>query len=145
MYAKRGPDYEDMASLQFNIDLPLFRRNRQSPVISARGADVRRAQAEREAQLRMHQAEFEQMLATWDTTVEQLKYIDSERLPLARARSGAALAAYRASQGDMRAALDAFEDETDLLLERANLQIERAMAWSYLRYLDIAASPGVQP
>ena len=42
----------------------------------------------------------------------------------------------------MRAALDAFEDETELLLERANLQVERAMAWSYLRYLDIAASAG---
>ena len=44
------------------------------------------------------------------------------------------------------AALDAFEDETDLLLERANLQVERAMAWSYLRYLDIAArNAGEQP
>ena len=87
MYAKRGPDFEDMASLQFNIDLPIFRRNRQNPVIAARGADVRRAQAEREAELRMHQAEFEQMLVSWDTTGEQLKFIDTERLPLARART----------------------------------------------------------
>jgi hypothetical protein len=86
----------------------------------------------------MHQAEFEQMLATWESTGEQLKYIEAERLPLAHERSSAALAAYRGNQGDMRAALDAFEDETDLLLERANLQIERGMAWSYLRYLDIA-------
>jgi len=145
MYGKRGPDFEDMASLKFNIDLPFFRRNRQSPFIAARGADVRRAQAEREAELRLHQAEFEQMLASWDTTGEQLKFIDTERLPLARARSSAALAAYRASQGDMRAALDAFEDESNLLLERANLQVERAVAWSYLRYLDIAASAGEQP
>lgn len=137
-YAKRGPDFSDMASLQFTIDLPLFVRNRQNPVIAARGADVRRAQAEREAELRMHQAEFEQMLASWEATGEQLRFIEVERLPLARERSGAALAAYRASQGDMRAALDAFEDETELLLERANLQIERGMAWSYLRYLDIA-------
>ena len=48
-YAKRGPDFSDMASLQFTVDLPLFARNRQNPVIAARGADVRRAQAEREA------------------------------------------------------------------------------------------------
>jgi outer membrane protein TolC len=137
-YAKRGPDFSDMASLQFTVDLPLFARNRQSPVIAARGADVRRAQAEREAELRMHQAEFEQMLARWESTGEQLKYIEAERLPLAHERSSAALAAYRGNQGDMRAALDAFEDETELLLERANLQIERGMAWSYLRYLDIA-------
>ena len=138
-YAKRGPDYSDMVSLQFAVDLPLFARNRQGPVIAARGADVRRAQAEREAQLQMHQAEFEQMLVSWDTTGEQLKFIDAERLPLARERSRAALAAYRASQGDTRATLDAFEDETALLLERANLLVERGKAWSYLRYLEIAA------
>jgi hypothetical protein len=119
--------------------LPLFPRNRQSPVIAARGADVRRAQAERDAVLQMHQAEFEQMLVSWDTTGEQLKFIDAERLPLARERSRAALAAYRASQGDTRATLDAFEDETALLLERANLLVERGKAWSYLRYLEIAA------
>ena len=145
-YAKRGPDFSDMASLQFTVDLPLFARYRQNPVIDARGADVRRAQADRDAELRMHQAEFEQMLASWESTGEQLKFIETERLPLSRERSRAALAAYRASQGDMRSALDAFEDETNLLLERANLQIERGMAWSYLRYLDIAgAAPGSTP
>jgi cobalt-zinc-cadmium efflux system outer membrane protein len=144
-YAKRGPDYSDMASLQFTVDLPLFVRNRQNPIIAARGADVRRAEAERDAELRMHQAELEQMLATWESTGEQLKFIEAERLPLARERSRAALAAYRSSQGDMRAALDSFEDETELLLERANLQIERGMAWSYLRYLDIADAPRSNP
>jgi hypothetical protein len=137
-YAKRGPDFSDMASLQFTVDLPFFARYRQNPVIAARGADVRRAQAEREAELRMHQTELEQMLASWDSTGEQLEFIEAERLPLARERSRAALAAYRASQGEMRPALDAFEDETNLLLERADLQVERATAWSYLRYLDLA-------
>ena len=139
MYAKRGPDFSDMASLQFTVDLPIFFRNRQGPVVAARGADVRRAQAEREAELRMHQAEFEQMFASWDATGEQFTFLENERLPLARARSRAALATLRASQGAMSAALDAFKDETDLLLERSNLLVERGIAWSYLRYLDIAA------
>jgi cobalt-zinc-cadmium efflux system outer membrane protein len=134
-YAKRGPDYSDMVSLQFSVDLPLFVRHRQNPLIAARGADLRRAQAEREAELRMHQTEFEQMLASWETTGEQLSFIEGERVPLARERSRAALAAYRASQGDTRATLDAFQDETELLLERSALLIERGRAWSYLRYL----------
>jgi cobalt-zinc-cadmium efflux system outer membrane protein len=137
-YAKRGPDYSDMASLQFTVDLPLFARNRQNPVIESRGADVRRAQAERETELRMHQAEFEQMLVSWETTGEQLRFIDAERLPLARERTRAAVAAYRGSQGDIGAAIDSFEDEAELLVERANLLSERGMAWSYLRYLDLA-------
>jgi len=138
-YAKRGPDYSDMASLQFTVDLPLFARNRQNPVVDSRGADVRRAQAERDAELRMHQAELEQMLVSWETTGEQLRFIDTERLPLARERTRAAVAAYRGSQGDIGAAIDSFEDEAELLVERANLQAERGMAWSYLHYLDLAA------
>ena len=85
------------------------------------------------------------MLVAWETTGEQLTFIDSERVPLARERSRAALAAYRASQGDTRPTLDAFEDETALLLERANLLVERGKAWSYLRYLDIAAAAGTTP
>jgi len=68
--------------------------------------------------------------------------MDTDRLPLARARSSAALAAYRTGQGALGATLDALEDETGLLLERANLQVEHAVAWSYLRYLDVAPSPG---
>jgi hypothetical protein len=86
----------------------------------------------------MHQAEFEQMLVSWETTGEQLRFIDAERLPLARERTRSTVAAYRGSQGDMGAALDSFEDEAELLLERASLQVERGMAWSYLRYLNIA-------
>jgi cobalt-zinc-cadmium efflux system outer membrane protein len=140
-FGKRGPDFSDMASLQFAVDLPLFVRNRQNPVIDARAADLRRVQAERDVELQMHTAELHQMLISWQQAGEELKFYESEQLPLAHERSSAALAAYRSGQTEVRSVLEALEDETDLLVERANLQAERGAAWTYLRYLARSAQP----
>lgn len=136
MFGKRGPDFDDMASLQFTIDLPLFARHRQDPVIAARKADVRRLEAERDSGLRAYQAELRQVLIEWEQAGAQLEQFDGELLPLARERSRAALAAYRSGVADLRLATDALEDEIDLLVERAELANARGSAWAFLRFLE---------
>jgi len=135
-YGKRGPAYDDMGMLQFTVDLPLFPKNRQNPVISARTADVRRVRAERDAEIAMHGAELNQMVISWQQLGEQLQFLENEQLPLARERSRAALGAFRAGSSEARTIVDAFSSETELLLTRATLTVERGMAWSYLRYLQ---------
>ena len=134
-FAKRGPEFSDMVSLQFRIGLPLFTRHRQNPMISARHAELRRLEAERDAELRMHTAEVQQMLTDWEQLGEQLQQYEKELLPLSRERSRAALASYRAGRGDLRLALDAYEQEIDFVVEHAELQNERGRAWAFLRYL----------
>ncbi|MEO8061609.1 MAG: TolC family protein [Pseudomonadota bacterium] len=141
-YAKRGPDFSDMASLQFTIDLPLFARTRQNPMIAARSAEVRQLQAERDAELQMHRSELQQMLISWQQLGQQIALNENEQLPLARERSRVALAAYRAGQGDLPPALAAFEEEAELLIDRATLESGRAEAWTYLRYLDRTSPAG---
>jgi outer membrane protein TolC len=133
-YAKRGPDYSDMAMLEFRVGLPLFASNRQNPVITARSADLRRAQAERDAELSMHTAELYQVLVSWEQTGARLEQYEKELGPLARERSRAALAAYRGGTSPLRSALEAFQDESELLIERAMLTNERGNAWAYLRF-----------
>ena len=135
-YAKRGPEFSDMASLQFTIGLPLFSRNRQNPVIAARSADLRRLEAERETTIQAHAAELQKILLEWEQTGVQLEQYDRELLPLARERSKAALASYRAGRGGLQAALEAFEDEVETTVERALLADARGRAWAYLRYLE---------
>lgn len=135
-FAKRGPDFSDMASLQFTIELPIFARMRQNPVIAARSADVRRIEAERQAEIRMHGAELHEMLISWQQLGEQLAQYEQELLPLARERSQVSLAAYRAGRADLRLSLDAFEDEVNLFIDQATLQNERGQAWAFLRYLE---------
>ena len=134
-FAKRGPDFSDMVSLEFRIGLPLFAKNRQNPQISAKQAELRRLEADRDAELRMHTAEINQMITQWRQLGEQLGQYERELLPLARARSRAALASYGSGRGDLRLALDAYRQEIEFVVEHGALVNERGQAWAYLRYL----------
>lgn len=135
-FAKRGPDFSDMVSIEFRVGLPLFTRYRQNPTIAAKHAELRRIEAEREAALRMHASELQQMLTEWQSLGDQIKQYEQELLPLARERSRASLASYRAGRSDLRLALEAYRQEIDFVIEHAELQNERGRAWAYLRYLQ---------
>jgi hypothetical protein len=125
-----------MVSLELRVGLPLFAGHRQNPVIAARSAELKRVEAERETELRMHTAELQQELIEWEQLGAQLEQFERELLPLSRERSRAALASYRAGRTDLRLALDAFEDAINLLVDRAVLQNEQGQAWAFLRYLE---------
>lgn len=135
-FAKRGPAFSDMVSLQFTVGLPLFAKTRQNPVIAARSADLKRVEAERETEIRMHTAELQQMVIDWQQLGEQLSLYEKELVPLAHERSQVSLASYRAGRAELRLALDAFDDEVNLLIDRAALQNQRGHAWAFLRYLE---------
>jgi len=134
-FAKRGPDYSDMVTLEFRIGLPLSVKNRQDPVVASKSAELRQIEADREAEIRMHVAELHQRLTDWEVLGEQLDLYDRELLPLSRERSRAALAAYRAGRGDLASALEAFEQEAEARIEYASLLDQRGRAWVFLRYL----------
>jgi chromosome segregation ATPase len=124
-----------MVSLEFRVGLPLFTKNRQDPQISAKHAQLRRIEADREAELRMHTAEIQQMLTEWEQLGMQVEQYERDLLPLAHERSRAALASYGSGRGDLRMALEAYQQEIDFVIERAELVNERGRAWAYLRYL----------
>jgi outer membrane protein TolC len=134
-FAKRGPEFSDMVSLEFRVGLPLFTKYRQNPQISARHAELRQLEAEREAELRMHTAEIHQMLTQWEELGERVRQYEQELLPLARERSRAALASYRAGRGELRLALESYQQESEFIIEHAELLNERGLAWASLRYL----------
>jgi outer membrane protein, heavy metal efflux system len=134
-FAKRGAEFPDMVTLEFRVGLPLFSRYRQDPLISARHAQLRRLEAQRDDELRMHTAELRDVVAQWELLGKQLQRYQEELLPLARERSRAALASYKAGRGELRLALEAFAQEVDFIVERTQLQNERGRAWAYLRFL----------
>jgi outer membrane protein TolC len=134
-FAKRGPEFSDMVSLELRVGLPLFTKYRQNPQVSAKHAELRRVEAEREAELRMHVAEIRQMLSEWQLLGQRVAQYEAELLPLARERSRAALASYRSGRGDLRLALDAHRQEIEFVIEHAELVNERGRAWAFLRYL----------
>jgi cobalt-zinc-cadmium efflux system outer membrane protein len=134
-YAKRGPDFSDMVSLEFRIGLPLFGGHRQNPVIAAKLANVRAKEASQQAEVRMHRAEIEGTLAQWQSGRLRLKQFDSRLLPLAHDRANAVLASYRSGQGELRPMIEALQDEIDLQLEYVELEGAVARAWVFLHLL----------
>jgi cobalt-zinc-cadmium efflux system outer membrane protein len=134
-YAKRGPDYSDMVSLEFRVGLPLFARNRQNPAIAAKLANVRAEEASQETETRMHRAEITGMVAQWETGRARLRHFEAQLLPLARDRSRAVLASYRAGRGELRSVAEALRDEIDAQLEYTALEGEVTRAWVFLHLL----------
>ncbi len=141
-YQKRGSDFSDMVSLEFRVGLPLFARHRQNPVIGEKLAMVRAQEAEREAEIRMHTAEVQAALAAWRAGRERLQHYATELLPLARDRTRAAVASYRAGRGDLRGAIDALSEVIDTQLDIVVLEGNVARAWAFLHFLH---DPGVSP
>lgn len=141
-FAKRGPDYSDMVSLEFRVGLPLFRKNRQNPMVASKLANVRAEEAEQDAAVRMHTAEIESMIASWRLGRKRLEHFEATLLPLSRDRSRAVLSAYSSGRGEMRTVLEALRDELDLQREYVALEADVTRAWVFLHLLH---STGATP
>lgn len=134
-YANRAEPFDDMISLEFRVGLPVFSRYRQDPVIAARHAQAREIEAQREVGLRMQTAQVQTELAAWDAARRRIELYHSERLPLARQRSQAALAGFQAGRIPLTSALDAYIAEIELQRSYAELIEDLGAAWAFLRYL----------
>jgi outer membrane protein TolC len=136
-YAKRGSDYSDMVSLEFQVSLPLFSGTRQDPAISVKHAAVRQLEADRDTELRMHTAEVTTTLADWQSAKDRISLYERERLPIAHQRSELALADLRAGRMELRQALTVLTDQIDVERTYTDLLKTFGQAWSYLRYLPV--------
>ena len=136
VYAKRGSAFSDMVSLEFRVGLPLFSRYRQDPMIRAKRAELSRLEADRDAELRTHTAEVTAMLAAWDAARKRIVLYESDRLPLARQRSQAALAAFQSGRLELTSVLASHVAEIEAQREYVDLVKQLGQAWAFLRYLE---------
>lgn len=134
-YARRGPRFSDMVSLQFAVSLPLFSSTRQDPMIRAKRASVRELEANKEDALRRHTAEITTMLSDWHGAKDRVELYETERLPLARQRSELALVGLKAGRMALRQALAVLSDE--LAIEHAYAEQLKTLGktWAYLHFL----------
>jgi cobalt-zinc-cadmium efflux system outer membrane protein len=106
-YSQRGPNYADMVSVGVSIDLPLFAKHRQDPIIAARAEQANAARLEREAAERALRAQLEADLAEHRAHHERYMRATSTLVPLAEQRSELDRASYAAGRIDLGMALDA--------------------------------------
>ena len=143
-YAQRGSSFSNMVTIQARIDLPIFSKKRQDPVIAARYKALEQVRAERDEARRMREAEIKRMLADWETSRARLKRYREELVPLSREAAAAALVAYRSGRGNLAAALDARRTSIETRFADVQTQAELARAWANLNFLVSESVPRKQ-
>ena len=136
-YSKRASAFGDMFSVGVRVPLPWDAANRQDRELSAKLADVRKAEAQREETLRAHVAEVRAMLQEWESTRSRVARYEREIVPLASARAEATLAAFRGGKSSVSEVLAARRGELEARLQALQLESEAARLWAQLTFLTV--------
>ena len=139
------PEFADYASLQFEIGLPFFTRNRQDRAVAARSADIGRAENMREDVLRQNRAQITLNAADWQRLQQRFERYDRIILPQATLRLDAALAAYGAGGSTLLALLDVRRSLLDIRMQRLELQFDAARHQVALEYFSNVVPKETQP
>jgi outer membrane protein TolC len=139
------PAFPEMASLTFEIGLPVFTRNRQDRFVTARSAEVSRTESVKEDWLRQHRAEIQLNVNDWQRLQQRLLRYDQAILPGAQSRLDAALAAYSTGSSTLTALLDARRSLLDIRVQRLDLQLDAARHQVVLEYFSKVVQPETQP
>lgn len=100
-YLNRGDDFSDMATLQFNMDLPIFGGSRQGPRASAARAERVAVEAERDALRREHKAMLVADLAEYHRLEKSVQRQRDVMLPLAAEKVDLLMAAWRGNKATL--------------------------------------------
>ena len=124
-YVHRRPEYGEYVSVGVTIDLPLFAKKRQNPVIDARILEASAARLEANDLERQLQAELSSDLAANRSYRENWERSKNTLLPLAKKQAELERVSYGAGRVDLDTALNAAvafaEAEIDLLDREATL------------------------
>jgi outer membrane protein TolC len=134
-FQQRGPAYANMVSLGVSLPLQWNQGQRQDREVAARLAQLEQAQAESEDAWRAHVAEVGAMLSEWQDNRARQGRLERELLPLAQARTAAAVAQYRGGKVSLTEVLAARRSELDARLQVLQLEADTARLWAQLRFL----------
>lgn len=133
-YGQRGAEFSNTLSVGLRIDLPIFQRHRQDPVIAAKLAEHDAFAAEREDMLRAHLAELRTAIAIWESARSSAMHYDAEVIPMARDRAATALAAWRGGGSSLSQVLLATMDLIEQQIVALTRKEELGMAWAHLHF-----------
>ncbi|MAB97661.1 MAG: hypothetical protein CMK71_06280 [Pseudomonadaceae bacterium] len=133
-YQKRGADFGDMVSVQFSVDLPVFAGSRQDPKIAASHSARNRLDAQREAKLRQHRQQLDDLLAQYHRLDRAVERSQSQLIPLAVDKVQLSLADYRAGKNQLANLISARRELIEARLRDIDLQQQRSLVSANLHY-----------
>ncbi|WP_221076871.1 TolC family protein [Agarivorans aestuarii] len=131
-----GSTRPDLVSGFLSMDVPLFTDKRQDQaVISAeRGKGIK--QAERDLLLKSMNGALNGQVAQFQNLTQRLARYQQTLLPQARANTQAAIQGYQSNTVSFDQVVNAFMDETALLLEFEQLQTQQYQSLAQVRYFQ---------
>jgi outer membrane protein TolC len=121
-YARRGPQFGNMVSVQLTVGLPLFAGSRQDPLITSKAMQRSRVAAEHEAMRLERESELDADLAAREALLRQVHRSQDLSVPLAEQRVALLTSAYGAAKINLAAVYAARRDLLDERLRAIDLQ-----------------------
>ncbi|MEO6352051.1 MAG: TolC family protein [Burkholderiaceae bacterium] len=134
-FQQRGPSYANQVSFGVSIPLQWDQKNRQDRELSAKLALVEQARAERDEMLRSYVAKTRNMINDWENNRERHARFERELIPLANARTDAALTAYRGGKASLVEVLSARSNEIDVRIQALQLATDTDRLWAQINFL----------
>lgn len=130
-----GEPRSDFVSLMVSVDVPLFRRNRQSRQLTA-ALQERRAAEESQTELqRRLLSQLHSAYDRWQSLGRRIALYEELILVQAQDRARASLTAYQSEAGDFSDVLRGYIDEVDARVKHLRLQVERDQTFAVLANL----------
>lgn len=133
-----------MVTLGFSVPLRWDSANRQDRELAARLAEVEQAEADIQEVQRARSADAERWLQSVRAGHARLLNLDQALLPLATARSSAALSGYRSGSGTLQSVFDARQAELALQLDRLQIEVDTVSDQVRLDSLTVGADAPVE-
>ncbi len=127
--------FEPAVTLRFGMELPLWRKQKQDPMIRASDHELAMAQAElREAQAAAR-AEAARLAAEWQRSEKQVQRYQQAIVPQTSAAVDAARSSYLSGRGDFLTVVDDFNRWLEARVQLASREAERFSTWAELEAL----------
>ena len=136
-YGRRGQQFGDMVTLQFQIDLPFLQERRQDRSIASTLASAQQARELREDVLRELRASAKQLRARWESAEAQAVAFEQRVLPESRNVLQAATVSYRSGKAELADVLSARRELLDLELVALMRRVEAARLVVELDYFGM--------
>lgn len=130
-----GNSRSDFISLSVTVDLPLFRKNRQSRSLASSLSEQRAADSSRHELLRGLTAQLNAEYARWHDLTRRMTLYENVILEQSTDRTQAALSAYQSDAGDFADVMRGHIDDLNIRLDYLRLNIERAQSYAVIANL----------
>lgn len=117
--------FDPVLLVGFGVELPLWRKSRQEPLVAAAEHDAAAAREERRAAEIAARGEAERLLGAWWRLAGQLRLVEEAILPQSSAAFDAARTSYLHGRGDFSTVVEDYARWLDARVRHARLEAER--------------------